>query len=250
MKFIDAIKNIYKKSDKSKDNIIKNIDEERIDHEKLLKEQFAEDQKRKKNWEEKSLEEIETKHKERIKANDLLTQQLAKERKQGKIPHVIYDTYPDGGTSDQIIQDNRKESQEISDDERKIYESKIKEQRAERIRLDEIQAEELRIRAEEQRKLDEIAAKERKIIEKERLKQIHALDRNETYIEYLKEAEKFRKEFGKNIRCDVCSKWKVDLHNHRGQTYCEEHIPPEFHRENERKITAGRHDSVRDFIKK
>jgi paraquat-inducible protein B len=221
MKFIENIKNIFKKSDKSKDNIpniIKNKDEERIDYDKLLKEQFAEDQKRKKDWEEKSLEEIKTKHKERIKAKERLTKQLAEERTQEKAPHVIYDTYPDVGKSAPIIQDDQKGYQEKSD--------------------------------EEQRKLDEIAAKERKIIEKERLMQIHALNRNETYIEYLKEAEKFRKEFGKDIRCCIGGEWEVDLYVHRGQTYCEKHIPPEFHRENERKIIAGRHDSARDFIKK
>lgn len=279
MKLFDNIKNIFKKSDKSKDitpTLFKEKKEKQTEVEKLLAEQLAEDQKRKKDWEEKSLAEIKAKHKERVKAKEQLTKQLAEDRKREKAFDEISKTYKDTEKSVPILYDDRIESQKKSIEEREIEELKIKEQWAERIRLEEIrvdeeraerkrlkqQAEQIRLteeRAErirlereqaERIRLEEIKALERKILEKERLKQIHDLNRNETYIQYLNEAEKFRKEFGKNIRCDICSKWEIDLHNYHGQTYCEEHIPPEMHREIERKVKAGKHGSSTDFIKK
>jgi hypothetical protein len=68
--------------------------------------------------------------------------------------------------------------------------------------------------------------------------------------EYLIEAEKFRQEFGKNVKCDVCSDWQCDLYFFKDQTYCQKHMPPELQRENERKIRAWNHGSSRDYIKK
>ncbi|WAC05898.1 MAG: hypothetical protein OS112_04515 [Methanoregula sp.] len=91
---------------------------------------------------------------------------------------------------------------------------------------------------------------ERKIIEKEWLNQIYELNRNETYREYLIQAEKFRKEFGKDIKCGICGEWKVDLFDHRGQTYCKKHIPIELDIVKEYKVIAGKHGASRDFIKK
>jgi hypothetical protein len=118
----------------------------------------------------------------------------------------------------------------------KSEEVKIEKQRAEQKRLEEIKAEELK-------------AKERKIVENERLKLIHKLY-SEDFKQYLIEAQKFRDDFGKNVKCDVCGKWEIDLSFHQGQTYCERCIPSELQWENERKVRAGRHGASQDFIKK
>ena len=252
MKLLDNIKIFFKKSDKSKDTIptlFKGKNEKQTEVEKLLAEQLAEDQKRKKDWEEKSLAEIKAKHKERVKAKEQLTKQLAEDRKREKEFNEISKTYIDTEESVPIIYDNRNESQKKSIEEREIDELKINEQRSERKRLDEIQSEEQRRKDEEQQRLDKIHAEERKIFEKERLKQIHALY-NEQFSDYLKEAELFRHEFGKNVKCDVGGEWDCDLYFFKGQTYCEKHLPPEMHREIERKVKAGRHGSFTDFIKK
>jgi hypothetical protein len=252
MKLLDNIKNIFKKSDKSKDitpTLFKEKNEKQSEVEKLLAEQLAEDQKRKHDWDEKSLAEINEKHKERVKAKEQLTKQLAEDRKREKGFKETSKTHSEAEKSVPIKYDNRIESQKKSIEERKIDELKFNEQRAERIRFDEIQAEEQRKRDEEKQRLDKIHAEERKILERERLKQIHALY-NEQFVEYLKEAELFRNKFGKNIRCDVGGEWECDLYFFKGQTYCEKHLPPEHHREIERKVKAGRHGSSKDFIKK
>jgi hypothetical protein len=87
-------------------------------------------------------------------------------------------------------------------------------------------------------------------LEVERLRQIHALNKDDTFNQYLHEAEKFRKFYGKNIQCDICGGWEDGLYNHRGQTYCERHIPIPRTTEHEHKVTAWRHGSSRSYIKK
>lgn len=147
--------------------------------------------------------------------------------------------------------------------ERRILEQQLAEQerfrtqQAEAARLEEIRAQErinqqqiIEQQIAEQERLKEVKENGRRAIEIERLIQIHALNQNETYFEYLREAERFRKEFGKNIQCDICGEWEVDLYNHRGQTYCEKHIPLGRRTETEYKVTAGRHGSSRSYIKR
>jgi len=123
--------------------------------------------------------------------------------------------------------------------------------------IEQAQREEERKKAEEKNRLDRIKAEEeqqraaeRKRIEKERLIQIHDLYIDH-YHDFLIEAEVFRKEFGKNIHCDVCGRWEeTELIVHRKQTYCERCIPPSYNRTNERKVIAGRHGSSKNFIEK
>ena len=152
--------------------------------------------------------------------------------------------------------------------EERLQEQKILERRpAERERLGKEQAEDIRfeeLRAHKQvnqnklieeqqaepERLKKLRENERSAIEIERLKQIHALNQNETYIEYLREAERFRKDYDKNIKCDICGEWELGLINHRGQTYCERHIPTSRNTENEHKVMAGSHGSSRSYIKK
>jgi small-conductance mechanosensitive channel len=276
MKFLEKIKKIFKIGDNSKQN----RDDERISAEKRLNGYLAEEQKRKKAFEQKQYEELQAKnpYEERIAAEKRLTEYLAEQNTQKKELGEIHNTFPVIEKTDQIKYDSRIGSQEKSVKDRNAQESKNSEDTTERMRhekfrveeqrkldenhaeaqrikaeeqreRDEIYVEEQRIKADEQRKLDEITAKERKILEKERLKRIHGLY-HQQFSEYLREAEKFRSEFGKNVKCDICGKWDSDLHVHRNQTYCEKHIPLELHRENERKITAGRHGASKDFIKK
>lgn len=68
---------------------------------------------------------------------------------------------------------------------------------------------------------------ERKLLEKEmeRLQYIHGLYA-EDFPGYLQEAERFRREYGKNIQCDVCGRWDQALSVHRNQTYCTRCLPP------------------------
>jgi hypothetical protein len=283
MKLLDNIKNIFKKSEKSKDItpiLFKEKNEKQTEVEKLLAEQLAEDQKRKHDWEEKSLAEIKEKHKERLKAKEQLTKQLAEDRKREKTYNEISKTHFESEKSVPVKYDNRIESQKKSIKEREIDELKIKEEQAERLRLEEIRVEEERaerkrleqqaeqirlteeraerIRLEQEKveriRLEEIKALERKILEKEHRARIYQLWKdNGSFRDYLIEKQKFIEIYGKNVNCDICS-WNcgldIELHNYNGQTYCTQHIPPEMHREIERKVKAGRHGSSNDFIKK
>ena len=55
--------------------------------------------------------------------------------------------------------------------------------------------------------------------EQDRLEHIHAL-RADRSPEYPLEAQKFQREFGKNVQCDVCGRWDGGLSVHRNRTYC------------------------------
>lgn len=142
-------------------------------------------------------------------------------------------------------------------EQQKAEQERLRKQQAEAARLEEIKAQD-RINQQrifeqqlaEQARHKENKEKERRAVEVERLRQIHALNQGQTYIEYLREAERFRKDYSKNIKCDICGEWEVELFNHRGQTYCEKHIPIARHTENEHKVTAGRHGSSRSYIKR
>lgn len=258
MKLLENLKKFFKIGYNSKPN----RDDERISAEKRLNEYLTEEQKRKKAFEQKQYEELQAKnpYEERIAAEKRLTEYLAEQNTRKKELDEIHNTYPVIEQTAPIKDDSREGFQEKSVKEPKVQKSKNPENTTERIRLekfrveeqrelDEIYAEEQRIKTDEKRELDEITAKGRKILETERLEQIHGLY-HQQFCEYLTEAEKFRVEFGKNVQCDICGKWDSELHVHRNQTYCEKHIPPELHRENERKITAGRHGASKDFIKK
>jgi hypothetical protein len=100
---------------------------------------------------------------------------------------------------------------------------------------------------EEQRKKE--LAKELRARELGRLKHIHGLYSTQ-YREYLHEAELFRKEFGKNIHCDVCGQWDGELIVHRNQTYCARCLPAESRTEYDRATVAGKHGASTDYIKK
>lgn len=142
-------------------------------------------------------------------------------------------------------------------EQRRAEQERLRQQQAEEARLEEIRAQE-RLRQQrlieqqlaEQERLKEQKEKERRGIEIERLMQIHALNQSETYLAYLREAERFRKDYGKNIKCDICGEWESGLVNHRGQTYCQRHIPVTRHTENVHKVTAGRHGSSKSYIKR
>lgn len=248
MTFFEKLKKVFKKTDKSDDilphrsdtsinnktivletqNAEAKRDQERIAAEKRLSEYLAEEQKRKKTLEEKLYQEIQ-----------------GKKRGDGR--------WDDGKILDNSkspkIQSEQKEFQDPTVDQIRIENLQIEAEKAERERLKGIWTKEQRIEVEEKKKRDEIAEKERKILERERLKYIHDLYQRH-FSEYLTEAAKFRQEFGKNIQCDVCGKWEVELYNHRNQTYCEKCIPADLQREYERKITAGKHGAEIDYIKK
>ncbi|NMB80038.1 MAG: hypothetical protein GYA23_13200 [Methanomicrobiales archaeon] len=84
-------------------------------------------------------------------------------------------------------------------------------------------AEAERSRYEEQKKREQ--EERRRVEEAGRLEHIHGLE-SEHFREYLAEAEKFRREYGKNIKCDVCGRWDGRLSVHRNQTYCDRCLPP------------------------
>jgi hypothetical protein len=277
MTIIQKIKKFFKISN----NSITSEEDERAVAEKRLNEQMAEDNKRKRALQEKLYNELQSRNldDEKITAEKPLNEDLAGRNKQENASTKIIPKYSDirvvekNNFGKQSIEKQKNDELKIAEqnaekrrfakikfeeerkkieEQRKIDEISVKEEqvRAEEQRqLNEIRAEEQRIKAEEQRKLDEIAANERKILEKERLRQIHGLY-DDQYREYLKEAEKFRQEFGKNVQCDVCGKWDGDLYVHRKQTYCEKCKPAGLQREHERKVIAGKHGASRDFIKK
>jgi hypothetical protein len=148
----------------------------------------------------------------------------------------------------------------LIDNERQISYLNAAEERAhvERQRIiEQSRKEEERKKAEEKERLDRIRADEeiqkadeRRRIENERLIKIFSLQ-NENYLEYLHEAEVFRKEFGKNIQCDVCERWDGnELIHYKNQTYCEKHLPPSYDRTPMRKVIAGRHGASKDYIEK
>jgi hypothetical protein len=87
-----------------------------------------------------------------------------------------------------------------------------------------IKDEELRILSEEQNKRDEIADHEQKNLELERLNHLHQLWDTQ-FSEYLIEAEKFRSEYGKNVRCDICGKWEAGLTLCGDKTFCANCMP-------------------------
>ncbi len=247
MKFIENIKKIFKKPKKSKDiipNISKIRDEDQKETEKRLTEYLAEEQKRKQKFEEKRYEEIQAEKRDKGESSEERSYRDSR-KKQAEQKRIEEQAAEQWRIEELKIIEQRagkKRLQGQEEAQRRIEELKVEKQRAEQRRLE-------KERVEEQRKIEEIKAKERKILEKERLNHIHGLYQNE-FREYLIEAEHFRHEFGKNIKCDVCGKWESDLSNHRGQTYCEKCIPAEVHRENERKVIAGKHGASQDFIKK
>ncbi len=84
--------------------------------------------------------------------------------------------------------------------------------------------EEQRIQTEAQNEHNEIAAREQKKREMEQLNHLHLLWDTQ-FSEYLTEAEKFRVEYGKNVRCDVCGKWQGGLTLYGDKTFCEKCMP-------------------------
>jgi len=75
--------------------------------------------------------------------------------------------------------------------------------------------------------------------------------------EYLIESKKFRDQFNKNTRCDVCSNWDRGLYSCCGSTYCEKcfsthQIVGGKHREPDReyKIMAINHGAAINFDNK
>ena len=272
MNFIEKLKKFFKKPSQpatsspaipdTPENNVDNFDvieqnaqkriEEKDAAERRLTEYLAEENARKKEREKKLIDELN--EKERIKEQE-------KKGLEERHPH-LYARVKSRQKHDENIQkltpEQRKEEREKAQ-RRREEERKIEQQKAEQRQLEQIAAEQRRVEEEqkseqqraEQKRLEEIKIREQKILERERLKQIHDLEtNNKTYREYLIEAEKFRKEFGKNIKCDICGEWEIELFTHRGQTYCEKHIPLELHRGNEHKVRAGQHGAAQNFIKK
>jgi len=269
MNFIEKLKKIFKKpsqpatsSPAIPDTLENNVDnfdvieqnaqkriEEKEATERRLTEYLAEENARKKEIEKKLFDELNGK--ERIKEQEKkvrLETEIAQQKSRQKHDEKIQKLTPEQRNEE------REKAQRRREEERKI-----ELQRAEQRQIEQIAAEQRRLEEEqkleqeraEQKRLKEIKIREQKILERERLTQIHDLEtNNETYREYLFEAEKFRKEFGKNIKCDICGEWEIELFTHRGQTYCEKHIPLELHRENEHKVRAGQHGAAQNFIKK
>ena len=130
---------------------------------------------------------------------------------------------------------------------RKELERELEEEKKEQERIKKIE-EEL---AEQERILRENRVKERLSLQIQALQYIHSLNKNETYVQYLKEAELYRQVAGTNIRCDICGRWDILLTNFKGQTYCQKHLPSGYRGRviKERKVTAGRHGASIDFIK-
>jgi hypothetical protein len=112
---------------------------------------------------------------------------------------------------------------------------------------DQKKAKEQRSLYEEQKKKE--LAQELRARELERLKYIHGFYSTQ-YLEYLHEAEIFRKEFGKNVKCDVCGRWDGELFVHRSQTYCSQCLPGGSHPGHDRAVVAGKHGASIDHIKK
>lgn len=130
---------------------------------------------------------------------------------------------------------------------RKTMERESEEKRKEQERIRRIEEE----TAEQERIIREKRAKERLSLQIETLQYIHSLNKDETYIQYLREAKLYRQAAGTNIRCDICGRWDILLTNFKGQTYCQNHLPS-GHRAivvKERKVTAGKHGASIDFIK-
>jgi hypothetical protein len=71
----------------------------------------------------------------------------------------------------------------------------------------------------------------------------------EQWREYLIEENNFRKRFHKSCKCDVCGVFNEELLLYKNQTYCVRHLPVE-RSVVVRKITAGRHGSSRDYLKR
>ena len=256
MRFLENLKKIFRETDKSNEKIPAFSNTAKNDSTTVLEEQntetrlseyLAQERIRKQKFEEKRFQEIQ------------IEKQAEEERAEQRRQYELE-------TKNKLVEQKRIRGEEI--ERQRLEQLKIKKQRAEELdrlekieaeeqrKLDEIRAEEQRIyaeekriKAEEQRKLDEIAAKERKILEKERLKYIHSLY-DDQHLEYLKEAEKFWHEFGKNVQCDICGKWDCDLSFDGGSTYCPEHKRQEYPRKDERVVKAGKHGASIDSIKK
>lgn len=130
---------------------------------------------------------------------------------------------------------------------RKELERELEEERKEQERIKKIQEE----IAEQERIIRENGVKERLSLQIETLKYIHSLNKNETYLQYLKEANIYRQAVGTNIQCDICGRWDILLTDFKGQTYCQKHLPSGYRGRvvKERKVTAGRHGASIDFIK-
>jgi hypothetical protein len=108
-------------------------------------------------------------------------------------------------------------------------------------------AEEQRLLYEEQKKR-ELAQKLRER-EMEQQQYINGLSAGK-YREYLQEAEKFQKEFGKNVKCDVCGRWDEELFVHHNQTYCPRCLPGGSHPGHDSTVVAGKHGAPIDQRKK
>ena len=231
MRLLENLKKIFRETDKSNEKIPAFSNTAKNDSTTVLEEQntetrlseyLAQERIRKQKFEEKRFQEIQ------------IEKQAEEERAEQRRQYELE-------TKNKLVEQKRIRGEEI--ERQRLEQLKIKKQRAEE--LDRLE----KIEAEEQRKLDEIAAKERKILEKERLKYIHSLY-DDQHLEYLKEAEKFWHEFGKNVQCDICGKWDCDLSFDGGSTYCPEHKRQEYPRKDERVVKAGKHGASIDSIKK
>jgi hypothetical protein len=109
------------------------------------------------------------------------------------------------------------------------------------------EAEEHRLHYEEQKKREQ----EEKLRARElgRQQDIHGLY-SDRFHDYLLEAETFRKEFGKNVQCDICGRWDRELFVHRNQTYCQQCLPPGSRQGPDRTVVAGKHGASIDHLKK
>lgn len=255
MKFIEKIKHLFKKTyppNTTTTSIYTPIKKEDFE----IIEQKSQEQLEKRATADKQLSEYLAKENlRRTKADEKRYEEILKERQ-------IKEKEKNEQQNKSILTNNSIGT--ISVDEFKVLErERLKQERIGQLKLREQEVRHLEAKNQKEipefeiipnkmdfKRLDGITVDIQKANERGRLKQIHDLNRNETYVEYLQEAEKFRKEFSKNIRCDICGDWENELFTHRGQTYCEKHLPVEINQENVHKVRAGRHGAVQNFIKK
>lgn len=223
-----------------------------------LSEQLAKEKEQRKKWEEQRYQELHSKPQKKNVRDEPIHQfnDTPSLEEQNRLADIRAEEKRQKVENQKNVEIRAEEERVRAGEQRKLAEIHLEEERlrAEEQRLAEIRAEEERVKAKERQRLAEIRAEERRIKEIEWLKKIHVLSLSTSdHREYLIECQSFRHEFGKNVHCDVCGKSEevnFELFVVRKQTYCKNCIPPDFHRERERKKIAGRHGSSRDYIEK
>lgn len=271
MNLLKKIKDFFKRGNTGESQ----RDRERREADERLNEYLAEKNQHDRDLQQKLYNELHARdtEKERHEAEQRLTESLKKEREHESIRFHeearLHETKKKNRVVGSEVEpriireekdpETKKGLQQREEDPQKnrITAEEQQKRREEQKIKDLARMEEERKKADERKRLEQIKAEEehreaveRNRLEKERLVLIHSLY-EENFHEYLHQAELFRKDFGKNIQCDVCGNWKdTDLIFLRKQTYCEKCLPPSYNHTNERKVRAGSHGASNNFIKK